>query len=201
MRADQNLLPIVPDSKRELASDRFACWPTAATLTLLMLGIVLPVLEVGDPLTGIALFAVALVLVLTAIAITAFALFKRRMRRAISYATPALIFAVLAIEENYVGAIGLTIDLWRLDHTRARYEAQLPAPDSGGLPRLARFDWRYGGWDAPIELVFDESDEIGLPQGRQSREWLKRANSDSIYRCRFDSEHLEGHFYVVRFAC
>jgi hypothetical protein len=85
--------------------------------------------------------------------------------------------------------------------SRSSYEKQVSAtPTSDGL-RFVRFDW--GGFMLnPIEVVYDESDEVALQEDQRSEAWKERVGIRSeYYGCSFGALPLAKHYYIVRFSC
>ncbi|WP_145616647.1 MULTISPECIES: hypothetical protein [Nitrospirillum] len=83
---------------------------------------------------------------------------------------------------------------------RPRYLAQIRALPQTGQPRLAIIEW--GGFIAmTIGVVYDESDEIGLPRSQQSTTWNDRAAGSEL-SCGYAVNAAVGdHFYLVDFGC
>jgi hypothetical protein len=70
--------------------------------------------------------------------------------------------------------------------------------------RFAEFNWG-GMLFASRGITYDETDEVGLPFGKQSRKWLARMR-DSDLTCGGDgpvgmSEPMGGHYYLTDFGC
>jgi hypothetical protein len=81
------------------------------------------------------------------------------------------------------------------------YEAQIAALPRDQGPRFKRFSWS-GFMFSPVEVVYDESDEVTLAQGQQSDAWWEKANRTSEYgECAFAARQMSGHYYLVHFAC
>ena len=72
--------------------------------------------------------------------------------------------------------------------------AKLP---SSGEPRFAL--WQWGGFGIGRAVVYDESDEILLPE--QSSAWKKRVTNTEVGSCGVWGSPLGGHFYLVRTGC
>ena len=62
---------------------------------------------------------------------------------------------------------------------RSTYDRTIAALPADQRPRLAVFDW--GGMSfASRGLVYDETDEVALPRGRQSHGWLAKASHTEL---------------------
>jgi len=208
MRADPELAitPTIGEPKsRERRPDQFVFSPVLAVALVYV--VIFFLASYADKIGGDRVFWFQLVLgcglalLLTAFVVLAvIALLRRQPRGAASLLLPLLLVTIM-----HYGAgdhwMALAAGRNRLEMSRQGLEAKLTQADPAGNPRLQRFSWLDGGWDAPIELVFDETDEIALPQGEQSEAWRARAANDSIYACRFSAYRLKGHFYQVYFAC
>lgn len=77
-------------------------------------------------------------------------------------------------------------------------------PDDG--KRYREFNWG-GMLFASRGVVYDETDEIARPPGRQSAAWLARLNNSDL-ACGLDPdvrigivEPLAGHYYLASFGC
>jgi hypothetical protein len=135
---------------------------------------------------------------------------NRRWRRAISIVAAPIIAGSLFL---LMARLGLTTEWLRLELGKSSYLAQidaLPAMD-GGL-RLKSWDWGEAGGVAVANtiwvLVYDEADQIALPQSSWSAEWLRKAEQaakgNALYSVIHTETsvwrrvtHLDGHFYVA----
>ena len=89
----------------------------------------------------------------------------------------------------------------RFAMTRSYYDQQvvalLPPEDK---PRIAVFTWGGMIW-ASRGLVYDESDEIALPPGRQSAAWLAKVSKTELGCGNWSESGLWSHYYLVSFPC
>ena len=89
-------------------------------------------------------------------------------------------------EKQYVEAINLT------------------QPDKNGF-RFKEFLW--GGFMSnPVMLVYDESDELALPQKQRSKIWWNKVGANGgvnseFSQCQYGVQKIKSHFYVVDFGC
>ena len=95
---------------------------------------------------------------------------------------------------NYLGGA------LRFAMTRSIYDREvafLPAEDK---PHLAVFNWGGMIWSSR-GVVYDESDEIVLPQGQQSAAWLDIARKSELGCGHWNENRLWDHYYLVSFPC
>ncbi|MDP2025826.1 hypothetical protein [Sulfuriferula sp.] len=73
--------------------------------------------------------------------------------------------------------------------------------DRSNSPKFIRFSW--GGFMLnPVDLVFDESDELSFPDRAKSESWWLRVGKQSEFGiCNWSAYKVGEHFYVVRFSC
>jgi hypothetical protein len=103
---------------------------------------------------------------------------KRRWRRVISIvAAPVAAYYFLVA----LGALGIDPHRIRFELSRAHYQDQVSRLPETGEPRFKIFDWGSTGGAAVVNifytLIYDESDEIGLPREERSADWNRRANA------------------------
>ena len=132
-------------------------------------------------------------------------LVKRRWRRVISVLLgPTVAVAIFVFAAHF----GVDADRIRFELTKSAYLKQTAQMSrEGGGPLLAKFDWgELGGAGVAnifYSLVFDESDEIALPEGQRSEQWKQRATEKMPSLMRNEKGHdvdvrkMEGHVYLV----
>lgn len=130
---------------------------------------------------------------------------RGRWRRAVSAAIAPFAAAIPLILCYQLG-ITPTWLRFQLSRTHLESEVALTSAANGAL-RLRAFAWGETGGAAVANifqtLVFDESDEIGLPPEQRSAFWLERAKDQrqlySILREQGDPtvQRLSRHWYVV----
>lgn len=78
----------------------------------------------------------------------------------------------------------------------------LRLPKNGA--RYEEFNWG-GMLFASRGVVYDETDQIGLPRGQQSREWIARLKNTDLLCGNIeylpDVRSLGGHYYLTGFGC
>jgi hypothetical protein len=101
---------------------------------------------------------------------------RRRWRRLVSLLIAPLLLLVLL---RILAAVGITSDSVRFALTKQTYLAEIERTDLPGVEqRFRTFVWD----DTFIEktystLVYDESDEVALPRGKQSTAWQQRVQT------------------------
>ena len=80
---------------------------------------------------------------------------------------------------------------------RSSYLADVSKLPSSGEPRFGI--WRWGGFGVGHAVVYDESDEIALPE--QSVGWKKRVADTEVGMCGAWGAPVGEHFYLVRTGC
>jgi hypothetical protein len=136
--------------------------------------------------------------------------YARRWRRAVSViAAPFLAYAFFAM----LGALGINPQRIRFEVNKSEYERQIAEIPQTDAPRLKMFDWGSTGGAAVVNvfynLIYDESDEIGLSPERRSAEWYSRVSPlcPGTQMCSILKSDLPGydieikkmgtHFYLV----
>jgi len=185
----------------EVAPDRFLIWPLIVTI--------------GAPLVAGSLISMAPALflpilalwllvwssgTLAALVVAGFALWKVRWRRAASMLVLPISIGIFAVELSLsIAMVNYFGDYIHFLIVRGSYEMQVAALPRGKEPRFLRFEW--GGFLGNfVEVIYDEVDQLALPEGQQSAEWLDRARG-GFGVCEFKARPLGEHFYVVNFSC
>lgn len=189
--------------KERTTGDRWCLWPSAAMV------VVVAVIGIGfviEPFMFL-LYGPAGIMILAIVALSglvaAVVLAQREMwRRAMSAAMLPITFFTVAI--NSVTILRALSHAW--DHARfwacsASYEAHISALPRDQGPRFAAFSW--GGFMLnPVYLVYDESNEVGLPAERRTKAWLARKGQLGEFSvCKEGVHRVRAHYYVVYFSC
>ena len=142
-----------------------------------------------------------IVVALSLIAILIWNATNRRWRRVLSIiAAPFLAYSFFVV----LGALGVDSERIRFEHGKGYYVDQVSQIPRTDVPRLKTFDWgSTGGVAVPnfiYTLVYDESDEIGLPPEQRSIEWRSRAQSlcPGTQMCSILKTEPPGHVVSVR---
>jgi len=126
-------------------------------------------------------------------------LMRQEWSRAVISGIPpvAVIVAVMTFPQ-FLYACNTAGDVLHFFVARPYYDravASLPST----RPRLAVFNWGGMAW-ASGGLVYDESDEVALPAGRQSAAWKAKAANTEL-GCGYGIQSLWSHYYLASFAC
>ena len=152
----------------------------------------------GDILVLLVVSVASLVAVIVAVVMA----FRRRWRGAIGAALVPLSFALTLLYAGELEAAGMTAGEYlrfRLD--RATYRAEIAALPAAAGPRLAVFEMSSDGWATITNyhlVVYDESDEIALPDSRRSPAWQVRIRDTKLESGTPYVAAQGEHFYIVR---
>jgi hypothetical protein len=81
---------------------------------------------------------------------------------------------------------------------KSSYDRTISALPAEQRPRL--FDW--GGMSfASHGLIYDETDQVALPRGRQSADWLAQASHTELSGEGYGVRALWDHYYLADFPC
>jgi len=155
-------------------------------------------LFVGDIVALLVVAVASLAAVIVAIVMA----FRRRWRGAIGAALVPLSFALTLLYAGELEAAGMTAGEYlrfRLD--RATYRAEIAALPAAAGPRLAVFEMSSDGWATITNyhlVVYDESDEIALPDSRRSPAWQVRIRDTKLESGTPYVAAQGEHFYIVR---
>lgn len=82
---------------------------------------------------------------------------------------------------------------------KPHYDRQIAALPADRKPRLKFFDWGGMVW-ASFGLLYDESDQVDLPAGSQSADWVEQA-SHELSCDGYGVRPLWGHYYFISLPC
>jgi len=91
-------------------------------------------------------------------------------------------------------------DIIHFMYARPYYERQIALLPTTQGPRLEVFNWGGMVW-ASKGIVYDESDEVALPEGQQSASWLARPGRAELACSGYGTTPLWGHYYLASFPC
>jgi len=197
--AEINTLP----GKERTTGDRWCLWPSAAMVgAVAIIGIGFVIEPFMFMLYGPAGIMILAIVALSGV-VAAVVLARRKMwRRAMSAAMLPMTFVTVTI--NSVTILRALSHVW--DHARfwacsASYEAHISALPGDQGRRFAAFSW--GGFMLnPVYLVYDESDEVGLPPDQRTKAWLARSGQLGEFSvCKDGAHRVRAHYYVVHFSC
>jgi hypothetical protein len=182
-----------------LSEHRFSMWPAALACCFPLILIIL-----WTGLFDLALDGVPVLLVIwaySALLALGMALFwasAHNWRRAVSMSVLPLV--TLAAMANASTVWRLAIETGETIHFQAMrrsYLEDVSKLPSSGEPRFAV--WHWGGFGVRHGVVYDESDDIVLPE--QSPAWKKRVANTEVGSCGAWGSPLGNHFYLVRIGC
>jgi hypothetical protein len=117
-------------------------------------------------------------------------------------AFPLLLILVASDPLHFISFTQYAGDVLHFAAAKPGYDreiASMPATP----PRWREFNWG-GMLFASRGVLYDQSDEVALPAGRQSKAWLARAR-DTDLMCGRPSvpsvQALWGHYYIAGFGC
>ena len=115
----------------------------------------------------------------------------------------AIPFAVPADVSSAIPYVQYPRDRARFLAKRSEYDATVARLPQNGR-RFAEFNWG-GMLFASTGVVYDETDEVGLPFGQQSAQWKERMRNTDL-TCGGEGPigkvmPMGDHYYVVSFGC
>jgi hypothetical protein len=186
-------------AKKGESNDRLSIWPTAMACCL---PLVLIILWSGP--FDLAVFGTAVLLMswacsaLLALAMAIFSARSHHWWRAVSMSV--LPFVTLVVIVNAGSFWSFAMETGERIHflaMRRSYLQDVSRLQSSSEPRFLL--WRWGGFVVGHAVVYDESDEIMLPE--QSSAWKKRVQNTEVGMCGAWGSPLGKHFYLVRTDC
>ena len=125
---------------------------------------------------------------------------RKDWRRCLAASTLPIVLLVVALDPiGFVRSCNYAGDVIHFIVAKPSYDREIAALPADRRPRLAVFDWGGMVW-ASSGLVYDETDQVSLPRGRQSADWLAEA-SHSELSCGYGVQPLWDHYYLASFAC
>jgi hypothetical protein len=125
---------------------------------------------------------------------------KEWRRSAIALALPVVLLVVALDPIRFVRSCNHIGDVVHFVIDKPSYDRAVAALPAGDGSRLAVFDWGGMAW-ASTGLVYDESDQVALPKGRQSSDWLAGASHSELSCEGYAVQPLWGHYYLASFPC
>ncbi len=80
------------------------------------------------------------------------------------------------------------------------YDRQIASMPADRKPLLLNWDWGGMVW-CSTGIVYDETDQVSLPEGRQSVDWLERASHTELSCEGYAVQPLWDHYYLASFPC
>src|SRR6202020_2855856 len=105
---------------------------------------------------------------------------RKEWRRCVMAAILPVVLLIVAFDPvRFVRSCDYLGDVIHFIAMRSTYDRTIAALPADQRPRLAVFDW--GGMSfASHGLVYDETDQVALPKGRQSADWLAEASHTEL---------------------
>jgi hypothetical protein len=126
---------------------------------------------------------------------------KQRMIRLLllSAVLPFVFSTVVVNPYAFVRTCHAIGDVLHFTVGRLYYDREIAALPANIKPRVAVFNWGGMIWFSD-GLVYDESDQILLPPGHQSKAWQAVANNTEL-SCGYGVQPLWDHYYLANFPC
>jgi len=118
----------------------------------------------------------------------------------IALVLPIVLLAVALDPIRFVRTCNYIGDVVHFIISKPYYDRAIAALPSDQRPRLVVFDWGGMTW-ASFGLVYDETDQISLPAGRQSADWLAQASHSELSCEGYGVQALWDHYYLASFPC
>jgi hypothetical protein len=196
----------VQNSAETTSPSRLAYWLVAIGLGVPLALIVFAASPLGADFFYVIIGIPALLFVWVAAGVAALAASVRAATRkdwrrcAIASLLPIVLLVVALDPIGFVRSCNHIGDVARFIVAKPYYDRQIAALPAGAGPHLAVFDWGGMTW-ASFGLVYDETDQIALPRGRQSADWLARASHSELSCEGYGVQPLWDHYYLVSFPC
>ena len=126
---------------------------------------------------------------------------RKEWRRCVMAAILPVVLLIVAFDPvRFVRSCDYLGDVIHFIAMRSTYDRTIAALPADQRPRLAVFDW--GGMSfASHGLVYDESDQVALPRGRQSTDWVAKASHTELSCEGYGVQALWDHYYLADFPC
>ena len=136
-----------------------------------------------------------------ALVVSVLSAMRKDWRRCANASVLPIVLLIVALDPvrfvrscNYIG------DVLHFIIEKPYYDRVIAALPPEQRPRLIVFDWGGMIW-ASSGLVYDETDQVSLPPGRQSADWLARASHSELSCDGYGVQPLWGHYYLASFPC
>ena len=126
---------------------------------------------------------------------------QKQWRRCVLAAILPVVLLLVAFDPvRFVRACDYAGDVIHFIAMKSHYDRQIAALPADQRPGLLVFDW--GGMSfASHGLVYDESDQVSLPKGSQSADWLAKAGHTELSCEGYGARALWDHYYLADFPC
>ena len=113
---------------------------------------------------------------------------------------PAVLLIVAFDPVRFVRSCDYLGDVIHFIAMRSYYDRTIAALPADQRPPLVVCDW--GGMSfASRGLVYDETDQVALPRGRQSTDWVAKASHTELSCEGYGVQALWDHYYLADFPC
>jgi hypothetical protein len=126
---------------------------------------------------------------------------QKEWRRCVLAAILPVVLLIVAFDPvRFVRSCDYAGDVIHFIAMKSSYDRTISALPAEQRPRLVVFDW--GGMSfASHGLVYDETDQVALPRGRQSADWLAQAGHTELSCEGYGVRPLWDHYYLADFPC
>ena len=126
---------------------------------------------------------------------------RQEWRRCVIAAILPVVLLVVAFDPvRFVRACNYVGDAIHFIVMKSYYDQTIADLPADYRPRLVVFDWGGMSW-ASRGLVYDETDQVALPRGHQSADWLAQANRTELSCEGYGVRALWDHYYLADFPC
>jgi hypothetical protein len=195
-----------PSSAQMTVRCRFPRWLVAIGLGVPLALIVLAASPLGADFLYVMIGIPALLLTwavagIGALVVSArFARQKEWRRCVIALVLPIVLLVVGLDPSRFIRSCNYVGDVVHFIISKPHYDREIAALPADQRPRLVVFDWGGMTW-ASFGLVYDETDQVSLPWGRQSADWLAQASSSELSCEGYGVQPLWDHYYLASFPC
>ena len=126
---------------------------------------------------------------------------RKEWKRCVLAAILPVVLLIVAFDPvRFVRSCDYLGDVIHFIAMRPTYDRTIAALPADQRLRLVVFDW--GGMSfASRGLVYDETDQVALPRGRQSPDWLAKASHTELSCEGYGVQALWDHYYLADFPC
>jgi hypothetical protein len=138
---------------------------------------------------------------LGALIVSIWSAMQKEWRRCVLAAILPVVLLIVAFDPvRFVRSCDYAGDVIHFIAMKSYYDQTIAAIPADQRPRLVVFDW--GGMSfASHGLVYDETDQVALPRGRKSPDWLAKASRTELSCEGYGVQALWDHYYLADFPC
>ena len=199
-------MSVTQKSAEAATQSRFPRWLIAIGLGVPLALIVVAASPLGTDFFYVVVGIPALLFVwvtagVAALVVSVLSAVRKDWRRCAIASVLPIVLLIMALDpvrfvrsSNYIG------DVIHFIIEKPYYDRVIAALPPDQRPRLVVFDWGGMVW-ASIGLVYDETDQVSLPKGRQSADWLSQASHTELSCGGYGVQPLWDHYYLASFPC